>query len=158
MMDVSKADFARKLNVTAARVSQWVRDGLPVLENGRLDTLEALAWLDANLDAEKGRKTLALARAEMRVEAYLRGIHGTASAAVQRIPEAVILAAAHAGISREIAEKLADLAPVFAAVAINEDLAAAGVAEVELEHPEEWRRRIDWPALFDAEGRSVVAE
>jgi len=71
---------------------------------------------------------------------------------VARIPEAVALASPHLGLTRVQTERLANLAMVFMAVALNDDLAEMGLPEVALPHPTEWPARINWPALFDEAG------
>ena len=45
---VSKAEFATRLNVSKARVSQYVTRGLPVRDDGWLDLDAALAWVKDN--------------------------------------------------------------------------------------------------------------
>ena len=45
---ISKAQLARELGVSRARVSQLVKGGLPVRPDGRLDRARALAWVRAN--------------------------------------------------------------------------------------------------------------
>ena len=45
-----KADFARLVGVTPARVSHWVRAGLPVTATGRVNVAEGQKWLEENVD------------------------------------------------------------------------------------------------------------
>jgi len=47
---VNKQDLARRLGVSAPRVSQLVKRGLPVRSDGKLDLTSALAWISANVD------------------------------------------------------------------------------------------------------------
>ncbi|MEI8396860.1 MAG: hypothetical protein WCF85_19160 [Rhodospirillaceae bacterium] len=49
----SKAAFARRISVSAARISQLVSRGMPVTADGRVDVAVALAWLEDNLDTSK---------------------------------------------------------------------------------------------------------
>ena len=51
---VSKAEFATRLNVSKARVSQYVTRGLPVRDDGYLDLSKALAWIEANGQLQSG--------------------------------------------------------------------------------------------------------
>ncbi len=46
---ITKANFAREIGVSKARVSQLVKLGLPVLPNGRLQRREARDWYRANI-------------------------------------------------------------------------------------------------------------
>jgi len=48
MESITKSALARHLGVTPQRVSQYVRRGLPVLQDGKLDLDAALAWLAVN--------------------------------------------------------------------------------------------------------------
>ena len=62
----SKAAFARRINVSAARISQLVSRGMPVRLDGRIDVAAALAWLEDNLDTSKrtgGSKTASAGKA-----------------------------------------------------------------------------------------------
>ena len=49
----SQRQFARRIGVSQPRVNQLIKDGLPVLANGRVDTRAALRWLEQNLDHER---------------------------------------------------------------------------------------------------------
>ena len=48
-----KAAFGRLMGVTPARVSHWVRAGLPVTATGRVNVEEGQQWLDQNVDQAK---------------------------------------------------------------------------------------------------------
>lgn len=52
---ISKAELARRLGITPARVSQLVHAGLPVGPDGRVDEAEARAWYEANIDPSRRR-------------------------------------------------------------------------------------------------------
>ena len=45
-----KMDFAKEIGVTPGRVSQMVRDGLPVEPNGRIDVARGKLWVKDNVD------------------------------------------------------------------------------------------------------------
>jgi phage terminase Nu1 subunit (DNA packaging protein) len=47
---VNKQELARRLGVSAPRVSQLVKRGLPVRSDGRIDLTSALSWISANVD------------------------------------------------------------------------------------------------------------
>lgn len=47
---LKKADFGRLMGVTPARVSHWVRAGLPVTPNGRINVEQGEQWLNENVD------------------------------------------------------------------------------------------------------------
>jgi hypothetical protein len=52
---VSKRGFAEELGVSAGRVSQMIKDGLPVEPNGRINIDAGRAWYRANVDANRRR-------------------------------------------------------------------------------------------------------
>ena len=54
MQTVKKGELARKLGLSAARVSQFVRAGMPVEADGTLNPQEALGWISANIDRGGG--------------------------------------------------------------------------------------------------------
>lgn len=49
----SQRAFARRIGLSQPRVNQLIKDGLPVLPNGRVDTEAAIRWLEQNLDRER---------------------------------------------------------------------------------------------------------
>ena len=49
----TKAEFARRIGVSSARISQLINRGMPVRVDGRIDVAGTLAWLDDNLDTSK---------------------------------------------------------------------------------------------------------
>lgn len=51
---VSKSELARYWNMTKARVSQYVGQGMPVRPDGRVDLAEAEAWRAENVDTSRG--------------------------------------------------------------------------------------------------------
>ena len=50
---LSKADLARKLNVSRARISQLCHEGLPVLANGKVEMQSALSWISTHVDRSR---------------------------------------------------------------------------------------------------------
>lgn len=53
---LTQTAFAKAVGLTQGRVSQLVREGLPVGEDGRIDEAEGKAWIDANLDPDRRRR------------------------------------------------------------------------------------------------------
>jgi hypothetical protein len=51
---VRKGELAQRVGVSAARVSQWVAAGLPVLSDGRVNLQAALDWITKNVDRSGG--------------------------------------------------------------------------------------------------------
>lgn len=52
----SQRAFARRIGLSQPRVNQLIKDGLPVLSNGRVDTEAAIRWLEQNLDRERSTR------------------------------------------------------------------------------------------------------
>lgn len=50
---LKKADFARLAKVSPGRVSQMVRDGLPVEADGRIDVARGTLWIQENVDPKR---------------------------------------------------------------------------------------------------------
>lgn len=147
-MIIAKSVLAEHLGITRGRVSQLVAEGLPTMPDGQLDASAAAAWVLATLRGPQAGPTRDAARVLM-AQACAWTV---AASIVGRTPVAAVLAAAHAGLHRDQAEKLANLTMLFAAVAINDDMAEVGLPEVALPHPTEWPARIAWETLFDETG------
>ncbi len=49
----SQRQFGRRVGLAPSRINQLIKDGLPLLPNGRVDTEAALRWLEENLDPER---------------------------------------------------------------------------------------------------------
>ena len=54
---MTKSDFARSVNLSAARISQLIGLGLPVRPDGKIDSGPALAWMEDTLDRSHRRGT-----------------------------------------------------------------------------------------------------
>lgn len=52
----SQRAFARRIGLSQPRVNQLIKEGLPVLANGRVDTEAAILWLERNLDRERSAR------------------------------------------------------------------------------------------------------
>ena len=77
-----------------------------------------------------------------------QGVEGT----LCEVAPSVVLACAEVGIDRAAAERIADLAVLLTAAAIER----AGGPEVALPAPETWRQTVNWDALYDPDGKSLV--
>ena len=49
----SQRQFAQRVGLAPSRVNKLIKEGLPVLPNGRIDTEAAIQWLEDNLDPER---------------------------------------------------------------------------------------------------------
>ncbi|CAK0739268.1 MarR family transcriptional regulator [Azospirillaceae bacterium] len=49
----SQRQFGERVGLAPSRINQLVKEGLPILSNGRIDTEAALEWMDQNLDRER---------------------------------------------------------------------------------------------------------
>ena len=49
----SQRQFAQRVGLAPSRVNKLIKEGLPVLSNGRIDTEAAIQWLEDNLDPER---------------------------------------------------------------------------------------------------------
>jgi len=106
---------------------------------------EAEAWLDDVFSFD------VLTKAEQRrlIGAALRqGAEG----ALAEVGPSVALAAAELNLDRAVAERAGDLVALFVAAAIER----AGGPEVALPAPETWRQTVNWDALYDPDGKSLV--
>jgi len=50
---VSKAELARQLNVSRARITQLCHDGMPVLADGKVELQAALDWISSHVDRSR---------------------------------------------------------------------------------------------------------
>ena len=50
---ITKAELARRVGLTTGRISQLVREGLPVLPDGKVDPDRAERWLETALDPQR---------------------------------------------------------------------------------------------------------
>jgi hypothetical protein len=139
--------------VSKGRLSQLVAQGLPVEPDGMVDALAAAQWVLDNLRDLKAEPTRRAAQ-ELMVQAVAWNLLAWAGA---EIPPAVVLAAAEVGLTRAQAERLGDLVLLCWAVEPNQLLAENGAPELLIPRPEAWRQEINWPALFDHDGASLVA-
>jgi hypothetical protein len=52
---ITKAELARVLHVSTARVAQLCKQGLPVRSDGKVDRTKAVEWFQANVDSWHAR-------------------------------------------------------------------------------------------------------
>ena len=50
---LSKTEFAKRVGLTPARISQLISEGLPVRMDGKVNTTKAEAWINDNLDPRR---------------------------------------------------------------------------------------------------------
>jgi transcriptional regulator with XRE-family HTH domain len=178
-LTLSKSELAARLGLTRSRISQLVAAGLPVLPDGRVDALAAARWVLANLydlKAEPTRqaawKLIAATRAKPSglapaldfAEPLHQGFAVGALLSLREAPIAATLALAEVGLSRAQAERAADLLVVLLWGALNEHASALGLPDSYSDGPIyaatdmlAWRDAVNWPALFDRDGMSMVA-
>jgi hypothetical protein len=152
-LKLSKSELGERLGLTKGRVSQLVAQGLPVEPDGVVDAVEAARWVLDNLYSMKAAPTRQAARELM----TLAHTWNALAYAAAEIPVAVTLAAAEMGLRREAAERLANLTLLLWATEPNSLLAETGAPELLLPHPEDWRRLVNWQAMFGSDGASLVA-
>jgi hypothetical protein len=150
---LTKSELAARLGLTKSRISQLAAQGLPVEPDDRVDAVEAARWVLDNLYSMKAAPTRQAAR-ELMTLAHTWNALAWAAA---EIPPAVVLAGAELGLTRAQAERLAGLTLLFWASGPNELLAETGGPELLLPHPEDWRRLVNWQAMFGSDGASLVA-
>lgn len=181
MQPVKKAEAARILHLSKSRISQLVKAGMPVREDGLIDVAEAREWMAANLDPMR-RAGWASAKAE-RVPPESAAPHGQAEAGSshaegsrQGFIAAMVVtldaaafhaveAAAEAGVNREQATTIADavltaLRGELVDTAKQIGTTAPGfVPEVLLaaeDRGANWRAWFPWAEAFDKAGNSMM--
>ena len=61
-MILTQSGFARELEVTRARITQFIQRGMPIRPDRRIDLLKAVRWLCDNLDSSNPGPALGHAR------------------------------------------------------------------------------------------------
>lgn len=64
MATITKSELGAELEVTKGRISQYLREGMPALGDGRLDRDQCLNWLAKNNLGTAGERARALLRGE----------------------------------------------------------------------------------------------
>ena len=154
--EASAATVAAALALSERRVSAVKGEGrLPVTPSGAIDVaaLLRLGW-QACLAGAAQRDADGLPREV--VARYLETVALVLEAALREVAPSVVLAAAEAGIPRDRAELVADLAALLAATALQAEADPAGLRDLGLPHPTAWRATVAWDALYGPDGRSLV--
>jgi hypothetical protein len=176
--ETTAAALAACIGVSERRVATVKAEGrLPLTTGGRIDLAELVRRGWAATLAAKGQP-VAFPEATAEQRAALRGLapaldftdlhdRGFAAAALLALHEAPICAAlalADAGVPKAEAERAGDLLVILLWDALNAHARACGLPDSGTDGPIyaatdmlAWRDAVNWPGLFDAEGRSVVA-
>jgi hypothetical protein len=117
----------------------------------------------AEATAERRAAAGGLAPALDFIEPLDRGFVVAALLALREAPIAAAIAAAEVGIPRTQAERLADLLVAVLWEALNQHASRMGLPDSGDDGPVyaatdmlAWRDAVNWPRLFDAEGRSLA--
>jgi hypothetical protein len=137
---VTKGLLAADLCLSRGAISQYLAQGMPQGPGGMLDYTSAVAWMLANLDATKARRTRAEASSMRRFLNSQADIYATARAGIEAGAAAAYAAALAAGLPEEAAAHLADDAAARAVVAINRRLADDGNEPLPVPPPDLWKR------------------
>ncbi len=163
MTIISKAALAAELSVSKARVSQYLKSGLPERDDGKLDREAALHWISQNLrsgaDHHKGpsrARTLVPTKREAKS-------HGDPETAVRaliylmcRVQFYVAGTAVDFGLPAAMAYALADQIHMGLLDAAREHLQRFGdpglASRFVLDHPDFEKWQPDWAALAERTG------
>jgi hypothetical protein len=174
-MSVKKAEAARILNVSKARVTQYVKAGMPVRPDGSVDIAEAQAWVAKNIDPAKRAGWLAVGPSSPTTDPFAivaefdrpehRGFAYAVANAVYTAGAYAVMAAADADVDRDRARKLAELVALLVWQNLEDAGRAIGMAPAKGQgifalHQELLNLKLERAlamGLFDADGRSVVA-
>ena len=177
--EITNAGLAGFIGLSERRVATVKAEGrLPLTPSGRIDLAELVRRGWAATVAPKGQpaaypEPTAEQRAESGAlgpvldftEPHDRGFAVAALLALREAPICAALAAADAGTPRAQPERLADMLVVLLWGALNRQACSMGLPDSGTGGPIysegnmlTWREVVNWPGLFDAEGRSIVAE
>jgi hypothetical protein len=110
---LTKSEFAARLKISSARVSQFLSQGLPVRSDGRIDLVRALKWCKANILGPAGARAGDLLR-ETESNDEPNPVDACVNAALgmlfMQLPGVAAAAARDAGAPPEIVDKIAALA------------------------------------------------
>ena len=95
----SQRQFAQRVCLAPSRVNKLIKEGLPVLPNGRIDTEAAIQWLEDNLDPERRARAKqgsagAVTGTAAPRPAPARPVPATPAASVPPVPSPVVPASA----------------------------------------------------------------
>jgi len=139
---IAKGEFAKDMEVTPAAVSQWVAKGMPVRDDGRLDTAVVAKWLLDNLDPVNGHRTRFEALGWQRFCAGLASERLHVRKTVEAAAAAAYEAALAAGLAPEAAATLADGCAAGAVERMNPWLVGESNLALPVPPPDVWRRHV----------------
>src|SRR5438046_2758252 len=94
MAVITKAQLARDLGISKARISQYVLRGMPTLTEGRLDREICINWIKSNVlpTTEGDRGAVRAGRLARDASAQLHSVHGNTSRATdgRRVDEGAL--------------------------------------------------------------------
>lgn len=178
--EVTTAGLAAMLGLSERRVATVKGEGrLPLTSAGKIDLAELVRRGWAATLASRGeaaacdepsadeRKALGvLAPAFDFTAPRDRGFAMAALLALHEAPICAAIALSEIGAQRATAERAGGLVLLLLWEMLNEHAASLGVPDSGTEGPiygddaatlAGWRERVNWPALFDAEGRGIIA-
>jgi hypothetical protein len=176
MTIITKASLAAELGITKARVSQYVKAGLPVRTDGKLDRERALNWIGRNVAADavadKGStRARRLAQPSQRrvVSAQLApkprpggDAEYMAKAIAHRLGRITASMAVHVGAPLRVAYALHDAVTLATIAEFSEIGREAGIepwasnADPPIWEPKDFEQ-IDWEALAAIAGETLDA-
>ena len=134
----TKKQLAAELGITPSRVSQYVRDGLPVRLDGKINHLNALNWVKSNVAGDAGVVAARLLSTKSE-SGPVDGAHARATDAalmalarkIVRSAGALVGISSHlAGADRALAARTGEIASIAFLLEISDWLAACGVEPV----------------------------
>jgi hypothetical protein len=163
-VELSKAELARGLGVSKARISQYAALGMPFLPSGRITRADAERWLAANLDQSRVRfrSDQAPAASDALAADGAVGYVAAALAAIYAAGPLAVLAVAEAGGTREVAERAAAVMQATIWEAMNQSAAAAGVTldgdgiAASLPRLDAAMQGVNWATAFTPDGASAI--
>jgi len=139
---IAKGEFAKDMEVTPAAVSQWIAKGMPVRDDGLLDTAVAAKWLLDNLDPINGHRTRVEALNVRRFCIGLADERFLARQTVEAAAAAAYQAAVAAGLAPDAAAALADATAAGTVERINPELIGASNLPLPVPPAGLWRERV----------------
>lgn len=137
---ITKGLLAADMCLSASAISQYLTQGMPEGPGGMVDYAAAVAWMLANLDTTKARRTRAEAVAMRRFLNHQADTYATARAGIEAGAAAAYAAALAAGLPEEAAAPLADDAAARAVPLMNRCLVDDANEPLPAPPPGIWRR------------------
>jgi hypothetical protein len=116
-MIVTKSEFAEKLRITPGRISQYLTQGMPQCDDGRLVFEEAIDWITENIGGKAAYRAEELRRGLARPRAVVdddnpvtRAVSLALGLIFAQIPFLAKAAAHEAGASPEVLSKIVEIA------------------------------------------------